>query len=142
MLLKTDNMFSGALAGLLTSVTASLGGWDLALKILLAFQVIDYITGLLAAWKRNELDSEIMLWGGVRKAMTLIVVGVAVMFDHLVNGGEPMFRTLAVYFYVAREGLSVTENLGLLGVQLPDFIKDALVQLNKRAGVKEEKKEE
>lgn len=118
----------GAAAG--TIVSAWLGGWDVALQALVAFMVVDYLTGVLAAVKQRRLNSEVMFWGGLRKGIILLVVAMAVILDRLVGNEDPIFRTLAIYFYVAREGLSILENLGLLGVPLPDFLRRVLEQLN------------
>lgn len=57
---------------------------------------------------------------------------VAVLLDEMVGNPEPILRTLAIYFYVAREGISVTENLGILGVPLPPSISRVLTQLQKK----------
>lgn len=118
----------GAAAG--TIVSAWLGGWDVALQALVAFMVVDYLTGVLAAVKQRRLNSEVMFWGGLRKGIILLVVAIAVILDRLVGNEDPIFRTLAIYFYVAREGLSILENLGLLGIPLPDFLRRVLEQLN------------
>jgi len=124
-------------AGLL--MTDWLGGWDKTIQILLWLMAIDYVTGVLGAWRAKTLNSEIMFWGGVRKATVLFVIGLASLLDEWVQPVAPVFRTAAVYFYAAREGLSVTENLGLLGVPLPAALRDKLQQLgdeNDRNGEK------
>ena len=123
--------FNTVIALLGTFVTAWLGGWDVALKALVVFMVIDYATGVLSAIKEKKLDSEIMFWGGIRKAVILVVVAIAIIMDGMLGNTEPLLRTLAIYFYVGREGLSVTENLGQLGVPLPEAIRTILQQLNK-----------
>ncbi|MNJ57413.1 Holin family protein [compost metagenome] len=94
----------------------------------------DYITGILGAIKTKTLNSEVMFWGGIRKITVLFVVGLAVLIDGWVGGDASVFRTLAVYFYAGREGLSVVENLGILGVYLPPKVKDFLEQLNEKGG--------
>lgn len=128
--------FNVGVAAISTALTAALGGWDAALKALLAFMILDYVTGILAAIRNKQLNSEVMFWGGIRKGAVLAVVAIAVILDQTVGNKEPIFRTLAVYFYVAREGLSVTENLGLLGVPLPGFITKVLSQLQEKGEVK------
>lgn len=49
-----------------------------------------------------------------------------------VGGGVPIFRTLAIYFYAEREGLSVVENLGPIGVSLPPSLVKFLEQLKQK----------
>lgn len=115
-----------------TAVTFWLGGWDVALQVLITFMVIDYATGLLGAVKQKRVNSEVMFWGGIRKIIILAVVALAVLLDQMVGMPEPIIRTLTIYFYVAREGVSVTENLGIIGVPLPPMIKNVLEQLQKQ----------
>jgi len=119
----------GLLSLIATIVTLWLGGWDLALKALVVLMVIDYVTGVLGAIKNKNVSSEIMFWGGLRKGLILVVVVIAVLLDGMVGNSEPIFRTLALYFYVAREGISITENLGILGVPLPPGIKNIFSKL-------------
>ena len=124
--------FSIVIAAVGTLMSAWLGGWDAALKVLVVLMVIDYVTGFLGAIKNKQVNSEIMFWGGIRKGLILAVVVVAVLLDEMVGNPEPILRTLAIYFYVAREGISVTENLGILGVPLPPSISRVLTQLQKK----------
>lgn len=121
--------FNTVIAVVSTVASAWLGGWDMALQTLFMFMIFDYATGFLGAIKNKNLNSEVMFWGGIRKAAILIVIAIAVQFDNLVGDGTPIFRTLATYFYVAREGLSIVENFGILGVPLPPFVKDVLQQI-------------
>jgi len=115
-----------------TIVSAWLGGWDAALKVLVVLMIIDYATGFLGAVKGHKVNSEVMYWGGFRKAAILVVLAIAVLFDQMVGNSAPILRTLAIYFYVSREGISVTENLGILGVPLPPGISRVLTQLQEK----------
>lgn len=129
-----ENVLAGIVSGVTTFITAWLGGWDAALKILFVLMVADFIFGLLAARKRKQLNSEVMFWGGIRKGAVMLVIVIAIMLDDLMGNTGPVFRTLALYFYIAREGLSVVENLGLLGVPLPSAIVKVLEQLQEKSG--------
>jgi toxin secretion/phage lysis holin len=93
---------------------------------------IDYATGFLGAVKLKRVNSEVMWWGGIRKGAILAVIAMAVLLDEMVGNADPILRTLAIYFYAAREGVSVTENLGVLGVYLPPGIKKVLEQLQEK----------
>ncbi len=115
-------------------IATLLGGWDKPLQLLVVLMAADYITGILGAIKTKTLNSEVMFWGGIRKITVLFVVGLAVLIDGWVGGDASVFRILAVYFYAGREGLSVVENLGILGVYLPPKVKDFLEQLNEKGG--------
>lgn len=124
--------FSTVIAAVGTVVSCWLGGWDAALRVLVTLMVIDYMTGFLGAIKNKTVDSEVMFWGGIRKGIILVVLAVAVLLDKMVGNSEPILRTLAIYFYVSREGISVTENLGILGVYLPPGISRVLTQLQEK----------
>lgn len=119
-----------AMAGVLATVAGLLGGWDKGLLVLIVLMCGDYATGVMGAFKTKTVSSDVMFWGGIRKATVLFVVGLASLMDDWIQPGAPIFRTAAIYFYAGREGLSVFENLGVLGVPLPQAMKDFLLQLS------------
>jgi len=123
-----------SLATALAGLAAYLGGWDKGMQVLLALLVADYVTGVLGAVKQKKVNSEVMFWGGVRKAVVLAVIGLATTIDAWVSPDSPVFRTIAIYFYAAREGLSVFENLGELGIPMPGKLKDFFTQLSEQGG--------
>jgi len=112
-----------------TGFTWLLGAWDTAMIVLIAFMVIDYATGLIKGWYLKELSSDVGLKGIARKFLIVLVLCVAVLLDRLLNTGTWVFRTLACYFYIANEGISILENVIVLGLPVPDQLKNALVQL-------------
>lgn len=127
-------------AALGTGFTWLFGSWDLALKILIVFMILDYSTGVIRAWINKEVSSEIGLKGIARKGVIFVVLIVAVMLDRLLNTGTWVFRTLVCYFYIANEGISLLENCAGLGLPIPSKIKDALAQL--KDGEKKEIRQE
>lgn len=129
--------FFGIAAAAIGIIGTSLGGWDKGMVLLLWLMAGDYVTGLLGAIKTKTVNSDVMYWGGIRKVVVLFVIGLAYTLDSWMNPEAPIFRTLAIYFYVGREGLSVVENLGKMGVLLPAAIKDKLQQLNDKGGGKD-----
>lgn len=112
-----------------TGFTWFFGAWDIALLVLITFMVMDYITGVLRGYINKELSSDVGLRGIARKAVIFIVLIVAVMLDRLLNTGNWVFRTVACYFYIANEGISLLENCAALGLPIPEKVKDALAQL-------------
>jgi len=121
---------AGFLVAAIGFIGTVLGGWDKGMIILLGLMVGDYITGLLGAIKTRSVDSEVMYWGGIRKVVVLFVIALCWQIDGWMSAEAPVFRTIAIYFYIGREGLSVVENLGVLNVPLPPKVKDVLQQLN------------
>lgn len=124
--------FGGAFAAAGTFIAAQLGGWDVAVSLLMYMMIADYVTGVLGAIKTKTLSSDVMFWGGIRKAIVMLVVFLAVQLDQFIGGQVPIFRTLAIYYYAGREGLSLVENFGVLGVPWPPAIKNALEQLKQK----------
>lgn len=126
---KTLESFKFSVAVMGTLLTWLLGTWDIALKVLITFMVVDYITGLIKGWYTKELSSDIGLKGIARKFLIVLVLIVAVLLDRLLSEGTWAFRTLACYFYIANEGISILENIIVLGVPVPEQLKNALAQL-------------
>ncbi|WP_135553248.1 phage holin family protein [Paenibacillus cymbidii] len=127
-----ETFIGGMIAAAGTAVSAWLGGWDTAIKLLLTLMVADYVSGVLGAWKTKSVNSEVMFWGGIRKGVVMAVILLAVQLDQLVGNSAPIFRTIALYFYIGREGLSVVENFGVLGVKLPAAVTKRLEQLQQK----------
>lgn len=105
-----------------------LGGWDIALQCLLIAISLDYVSGLIKAYSTKTLSSKIGFRGLIKKVGLLIVVMIGVIIDK-VTGGTGAVRTLVIYYFVANEGLSIIENLGVAGVPIPNSIKKALKAL-------------
>ena len=112
-----------------TVLTYLFGGWDVALIVLITFMVIDYITGVSVAVINKTLNSETGAKGLLKKLSIIMMLIVGVLLDRLINDGAWVFRTLVAYFYIANEGISIVENLSLLGVPVPKKIKRILEQL-------------
>ena len=112
-----------------TVFTWLFGTWDVALGVLIAFMVMDYLTGVIKAFVNKEVSSSIGLVGIARKSLILLVLIVAVLLDRLINSGTWLFRTIVCYFYIANEGISLLENTIAMGLPVPEQIKDALIQL-------------
>lgn len=90
---------------------------------------IDIITGVMKAVVTKELTSKIGYKGFFRKAGIMLVIIIANLLD-LLTGAEFLFRNVAVLFYIGLESLSIIENLGMIGVPLPEQITKYLKQLS------------
>ncbi|HBI6976356.1 TPA: phage holin family protein [Clostridium perfringens] len=126
---KFFDCFKWLVITLATGVTWMLGAWDTPLRILILLMILDYISGVLKGYINKELSSDIGFKGIARKAMIFFILILAVMLDRLLNTGTWIFRTITCYFYIANEGISLLENGVVLGVPVPDKLKDALIQL-------------
>lgn len=126
-----EKYFNGIVAIVATFFTYLFGSWDLALQVLIVFMILDYGTGVLYAYLTNQLNSEVGFKGLVKKLMILVVLIIGVMLDRMLGNGTWVFRTLVCYFYIANEGISLLENVGNIGIPIPNKIRNALEQLNK-----------
>ena len=106
-----------------------LGGYDKILGLLVFLMLADFILGILSAIKAKKLNSKAMLWGGVNKILVLLIVALAVRLDCALPIKEPYIRCAVIWFYCGREGLSLVENYGKMGMPLPSFIVKILEQL-------------
>ena len=126
------NFILAAFAGIGSVFLQWLGGWDLFLKTLVLFMVVDYITGIAVAFVFRKSDktenggasSRECYKGVVKKMCILALVGVSVSVDNLT--GSNYIRSATIFFFLGNEGLSIVENIGLMGMKYPAFIKKAL----------------
>lgn len=116
-----------------------LGGCDGLLYALIAFVVIDYITGVMCAINDHTLSSEVGFRGICRKVLIFLLAGIANILDVNVIGTGSVLRTAVIFFYISNEGVSLLENAAHLGLPVPEAIKTVLEQLHDRSEDKEDK---
>ena len=107
-----------------------LGGLDGFLYALIAFVVIDYITGVMCAVVDKKLSSEVGFKGIFKKILIFAMVAVGHMLDTNILGNGSVLRTAVIFFYIANEGVSLLENTARLGLPVPQKLKDVLAQLH------------
>lgn len=113
-----------------------LGSFDGFLYTLIAFIVVDYITGVFCAIVDKRLSSEIGFRGIFKKVLILALVGVAHTLDTrilvLVGDNFSILRTMVIFFYLSNEGISILENASHLGLPIPEKLKTILKQLQSK----------
>ena len=100
---------------------------------LIAFVVIDYITGVMCAISDKKLSSAVGFKGICRKVLIFALVGGGHILDTRVIGAGSVLRTAVIFFYLSNEGISLLENAAHLGLPVPKKLKDVLEQLHKRS---------
>ena len=110
-----------------------LGGCDGLLYALLAFAVIDYITGIMCAVVDKKLSSEVGFKGIFKKVLIFALVGIGHILDTRVIGSGSVLRTAVIFFYLSNEGVSLLENATYLGLPIPQKLKSVLEQLHDRS---------
>ena len=113
------------------------GGFDGFLYALIIFVVTDYFTGILAAGIRKELSSEVGFKGIAKKVCIFLLVGVAKVIDTQVLQNGAAIRTAVIFFYLSNEGLSILENSAVIGIPIPEKLKDMLIQLTNEKHIPE-----
>ena len=130
-----------AFAALFGAAAGALGGWDALLRVLVWMMAADYLSGVIVALmgrsRKTEyggLSSKVGAAGILRKGMMLLVVLVSALLDSAMGGASDVCRDAACWFYIANEGLSLLENLGLMGVPFPEKLKLLLGQQMTKGG--------
>ena len=119
----------GTLTGAAGTVVSYFLGWDEALEALLVLMVLDYITGLLAAYinPNLQLNSNRGDKGICKKIMILLLIVLAHELEKAT--GIPAVQSIVVWFFIGNEGLSIIENAEKAGIPVPAKLRDTLEQL-------------
>lgn len=107
--------------------------------ILIVSMVIDYISGIIAAWVKGELNSKKGKIGAIKKVSYMLLVVVAGIIDWLLKSASGMvginyeinfyFGVLVSVWLIINELLSILENCTLIGIPVPDIIKPVAMRL-------------
>lgn len=127
------------LAAIGTTIAEAVGGWDPQTKLLAALMIIDYLTGAAIAifWKNSPktetgaYNSTAGFKGFLRKCVIILVLIIAVLLDRMT--GVSAMRPATIFFFSANEGMSIIENLGIMGVPFPPAIKNMFEVLRRKS---------
>lgn len=117
-------------AGLTTAIGVIgwfVGGYDTMIITLLIFIVIDYLSGVMCAIINKKLSSEVGFKGIFKKIMIILLVGLTNLLGQAT--GVEGLRYIIISFYLANEGISIIENASVMGLPVPEKVKDILEQL-------------
>lgn len=125
-----------------TTLTAWLGHLAIPMYVLVACNVVDYLTGLMAAPHRGEHPNSYKGFNGIAKKVCMwILVGVGAMIDVLITYAaeqvspgfmEPFIVAIVVALWLAfNEMISILENIRDIGVVLPPFMLKLITKLKK-----------
>lgn len=101
---------------------------------LIAFVVIDYLTGVMCAIADKSLSSDVGFKGICRKVLIFVMVGIGHVVDAQIIGSGDALRTAVIFFYISNEGVSLLENAAHIGLPVPEKLKEVLAQLHDRTG--------
>lgn len=101
------------------------------LLALLLLVLLDYITGICVAIQTKQLSSQIGAKGITKKVAMFVVIAFCHVLDAYLLHAEAALETVSTIFYLSNEGISILENVGKLGVPLPQKVQTLLSYLKK-----------
>ncbi|CAN7710179.1 phage holin family protein [Paenibacillus sp. LjRoot153] len=108
------------------------GGWCELIGLFIMVILVDYVTGIAVSIKEQKgLISQVGFWKLARKGLMLLVIMLAHRMDILMD--IDLMMTGTIYFYLANELISITENYRRLGLPLPLIVKQ-LIQILRSKG--------
>lgn len=136
-----ENVWKGLIALISAAVAAYFRELIGPLAVLMLVMVLDYISGISAAWITRQLSSRVGIIGIVKKLCYGLIVAVGMAMDYLVSmlGGKFGVQLENVYFIgllviiwlIINECISILENTDEMGLPVPDFVKAMLKRLKK-----------
>ena len=115
--------------GILGGIAARIfGAWDTALWALVVIMVLDYVTGVIKAVYLKRVSSETGYRGILKKITILVIVALANIVQEI-TGDFAAIREIVIMFYIANEGISILENAAEILPNMPDKLKDILLQI-------------
>lgn len=124
-LFNTLSVITGILGGLAASL---FGAWDKLLWALIVLMAIDYVTGVIKGIYTKKVSSDIGFKGLLKKTVILAVVALAHVIQEL-TADNIAIREIVIMFYISNEGISILENAAVLLPNMPQGLKDILLQL-------------
>ena len=128
------NIIKLALTTFITWIGWLIGGYDTMMITLLLIMVIDYISGVMCGISKKKLSSKIGFKGIFKKIMIILLVGITNLLGK--TTGIEGLRYITISFYLANEGISIVENASILGLPIPQKVKDVLDQLKNSSNEK------
>lgn len=108
-----------------------LGGVDGFLYALIAFVIIDYVTGIMLAVLQKKLSSDIGFKGVFKKVLIFTMVAIGHTIDAYIIQNGSAIRTAVIFFYISNEGISILENAANIGIPIPEKLSMVLAQLGR-----------
>ena len=106
------------------------------IAVLVAVMVIDYISGMVSAKKTGDLSSRLGVIGILKKVGYLALVAVGMVVDYLISSALTQvginiqinycFAMIIVIWLIVNELISILENLGEIGVPIPEFLRKSI----------------
>lgn len=126
------------------AIVGALGGKTPILTAFLITMAVDYLSGLIVALvfknspktETGGAQSKAGFVGLVKKTFILLIIVVVNQID-IVLGSGGFIRNATIIGFMANECLSIVENAGLMGINLPPAVTEAIDILKKKSEGKE-----
>lgn len=96
-----------------------------AIKVLICFAFIDYLTGMYAAYIKHKWSSKVGAKGAAKKVFMFFLCLVAFLIDYLLHASSLIYNAV-IFWYIGNEALSITENAIKVGVKVPKKLQAAI----------------
>lgn len=102
--------------------------------VLLAFILLDYLTGVFVAIYEKQLNSTIGRKGIFTKVGVILCVVLCKLIDMLQISGFTPLLPLVSLFFILNESFSILENLNRLNVPIPEVLTSTLKNFRDKEG--------
>ena len=144
---NNDKGLQAIISAALAAFAVYMGTLAVPIIVLMVMMIIDYLSGMSAAWVHGDLSSRVGAKGIVKKVGYMALIVVAMGVDYLIYSGitaanitvnyNMWFGLLVAVWLIINEMISILENLSKLGVPIPDFLTKIIQRLKNSAERKE-----
>ena len=122
------NIFNACIIDIGLVIGFLFGSCDGLIYTLLVFTIIDYLTGVYCAKTKLKVSSYRGGRGIIKKVGIFILVAIANIIDVQIFHTQ-FLRSTILFFYISNEGISIVENLSLIGVIKNEKLINVLEQV-------------
>ena len=137
--MSKENIFQSIITLIVAGVSAYFQIIAIPLIVLTAVMLIDYITGIVAAYTKAELSSRKGIVGIIKKLGYFALVCVGVSVDYILysalhqlgigNDITMLFGLIVTVWLIINELISILENLARIDVPIPNFLTKIIKKL-------------
>ncbi|ART77727.1 holin [Sutcliffiella horikoshii] len=128
---KYNLIYLGSVSFVGSMVSFLYGGFSSLLLFLIIFVVVDYLTGIMAAYVEKRLSSRVGFKGIAQKVFIFALVSIAHVLDIIL--GANLIKDVTILFYLVNEFISIMENASRIGVPIPNILKKVIDAIKKKA---------
>lgn len=103
------------------------GQFDEYFQAFVILMIIDYLSGIIAAIYKKEVNSSVGYKGILKKVGILLCISLARQIDILgIYDSKVIVRSVVLMFFTVNEIFSILENLGHIGIPIPTIFLSVL----------------